>query len=388
MNYVLGDLKFSSISSYQDVSYDRDLFGGLYPESKKTFSQELKLALIGEGPVKGVFGVYFQDDEFTRDENGNSISSNKVEGRSMALFGETTWQLTDRIDLTGGLRYAYDEAKIDYDGAMYGAYPYISAFSNDADFTSLQPKFSVGFQLHENARIYGLVSKGYKPGGFNHAVASAQDINPYDAENSTNYEIGLKTSLLDNSFSVSVTGYYIEAEDKQIYVGPVGSQVIRNAGESTSKGVEIEASWQATNALTLTGSFMFGESTFDDYVDPLTSADYSGNHIPYAPDSTANFQVRYLLEQNIVPADVTLTGSLHYTDKVYFNEANSLSETAFTTYDAAIEMAFDNGLALKLFGTNLTDEVYRTSSFDFGGGTVLSTIGGGRVVGVSLSGKF
>src|SRR5690606_28898970 len=101
-------------------------------------------------------------------------------------------------------------------------------------------------------RLYGLISEGYKAGGFNHAVSFAADALPCKPETAWNYEIGARTSLFGGVLTLSTALYQIDSRDKQIYVGPVGMQVIRNAGEARSQGIEVEATLKPTDRLALT----------------------------------------------------------------------------------------------------------------------------------------
>jgi pesticin/yersiniabactin receptor len=177
------------------------------------------------------------------------------------------------------------------------------------------------------------------------------------------------------------------SEDKQIYVGPVGLQVIRNAGEAESTGVELEALWRPTNRLTVRGTASIGRSEFTDFVDPASGLVYTGNRVPYAPDVTANIFARYVLDQRLFGASIAILGNAHYASTTYFDEANSLSQGAFAIYDAGLELGWDNGTTLKLFANNITDEIYRQYSYA-SGPMILSQPSEGRMVGITISAKY
>ncbi len=383
-NYRFDNFTLSSTTAFQDLDMARQVSGYDFPESKRTWSEELRLAFDGER-LDGVLGVYLQSDEFTR-ETVYLSAVNNVDTQTAAVFGEATWHVSPVIDLTAGLRYAYDKAEIDYRQNLNFPPFYVPyGFENSADFTSLQPKAAVGFQVAPNLRIYGQVAKGYKPGGFNHAVTSAADQAPYDPENAINYEVGMRGSLAGGDFSYSLAGYRINATDKQIYVGIVPFQVIQNAAETSSTGVEAEANWQATRQLSFAGNITYGRSIFEDFTD--AGVNYDGNRLPYAPDLTGSLQARYVFEQNYFPGPVALQGSMSYTGETYFNEANTLSQEGYFLFDAALEIGVADEAKLTVFGNNLTDEAFRTYSYAQGT-TILSTIGEGRVVGAKLKMDF
>lgn len=390
-NYRFGNgFTFTSISAYQNVDLARDTFGFSFPESEEAFSEEARLAYTGPGPVTGLAGFYLRDSDFTRERDLSASlgmpagDRNKIGTDSLAGFGELTWHITSALDLTGGARVSHDKSSIDYSLPAF-----MLAVSDEASFDAVQPKVSLGYQITDLTRVYALVSEGYKPGGFQHAIsnpANPAEFEPYDAETAWNYEAGLSTRLF-GMLDLSAAVYHIVSEDKQIYVGPVGFQTIKNAGEAESTGVELEATWRPTRNLTVLTTANFGRSKFTDFVDPASGNDFTGNRVPYAPDVTATLNARYVLDQRVLNGELALIGNVRYASRTYFDEANALSQEPFAIYDAGIELAWDNGVTAKAFVDNISDEIYREYSF-LSGPTQLSIPSEGRLVGVSLTAKY
>ena len=378
-NYAFGPFKLSSISAYQDVDLDRWLFGSHNPETSRSWSQEVRLTYDAGGPLIGVAGLYYQDTAFSRSQLTGLHRRNEMDTRAMAAFGEFSYALTDRLTATVGARVSRDEATIRYRGAF--------SFDNTASFDGFTPKASLGYQVTEQTRVYALVSRGYKAGGFNHAVSTPADVDPYRPETATNYEVGVRSSFFNGRVQLSGAAYHIDSKDKQIYVGVVPNMVIRNVGEASSTGVELEAVLRPTDLLTLTGSLAYGVSRFDRFIDPNTHVDYSGNKVPYAPDTTLHLSFRQVIPQTWWQGELALTGAVHYFGKTYFDEANSLGQPAYATFDLGVEAELRKGVTLKVFGTNLTDEIYRTYSFR-SGPNIFSNIGQGRLIGASLRATF
>lgn len=379
MNYRLNDVTFSSVTSFQGVNLERRLFGQALPETHQTLYQEFRAAYDAGGPFKGVAGLAFFDNQFSLRRLG---TRNVVEASSIAAFGEGTYALTDRLDLTVGARLAYDWSSIRFDGAGFGF-----NFANDANFTNFQPKVSLGYQVDPTTRIYALVSQGYKPGGFNRAVSSPLDAVAYQPETAWNYEVGARTGMLDGMATVSGAFYRIESSKQQIYTGPVGFQVLRNAAEGTSTGVEIELTLRPTDRLTLNAQGALGRSEFSGYTDPISDKRIAGGRTPYAPDLVTNVGFRYLIDQTWIPAQMALTGAARTVSRTFFDPNNVLSQGSFTTFDAGLDFAFGNASTLRVFANNLTDRTYRTYSFASGPAT-FSTIGQPRIVGVSWRMRF
>lgn len=380
MNYRLNDVTFSSVTSFQYVDLKRKLFGRATPETYQNIYQEFRAAYDAGGPFKGVAGVVFLDNQFTRRARG---THNAVDASSIAAFGEGTYALTDRLDLTVGARVAYDWSSIRFDG---GPFPF--SFNNNADFTNFQPKVSLGYQVDPTTRVYALVSQGYKPGGFNRAVSNPNDVNPYKPETAWNYEIGARTDMLNGMATVSWALYRIESTNQQIYVGPVGLQVLRNASEGTSTGGEVELTLRPTDRLTLTAQGSLGRSEFTGYFDPIANRNITGGRTPYAPDLITNVGFRYLIDQNWIPAEMALTGAARTVSRTYFDPANVYSQGSLTTFDAGLDFAFSPDSNLRIFANNLTDRSFKTYSFGYGAAGPLSSIGQSRIVGVSWRYRF
>ncbi|WP_166652414.1 TonB-dependent receptor [Enterovirga rhinocerotis] len=390
-NYRMGDFTLSSVSSFQYIDLRRRAVVD-QPETYRTIYQELRLAYDGAGPLKGVAGVSFVNNDFTRGWPSIPVyymgpSRNRVESSSASAFGEATYNLTNRLALTAGLRASYDWSDIDYlrpdsFGSGMGL-----ASKQEANFSNVQPKVSLGYQVNDTTRVYALVSQGYKAGGFNHTVSSSFDLNVYKPETAWNFEVGGRTELFDGRLGLSAALYHISSQDQQVYVGPIGYQVLRNAGQGVSTGVELEARLQATDQLVLTAQGAFGRSEFDKFTDWQKGVNYKGKRIPYAPDVTANLGARYTIEQTLIPAQVTLTGNMRIIGKTFFDMENTLAQGGYTTYDAGLEFAFPNQVTAKIFANNLTDKVYRTYSYQ-SGPSVYSSVGMGRLVGLDVRMRF
>jgi pesticin/yersiniabactin receptor len=86
-------------------------------------------------------------------------------------------------------------------------------------------------------------------------------------------------------------------------------------------------------------------------------------------------------------ATLAVLGGMRFASKSYFDEANTLSQGAFATYDAALQFTWDSGVAVKIFADNITDEIYREYSFA-SGPQVFSIPSEGRMVGITVSAKY
>lgn len=387
----------SSITAWQDSKLDRDFPGRVpdflfrWPQREKALSQEVRLVRNGEGPLNGVAGFWWQDDDFTSWKNGfpgfYGDSINEVDTTSIAGFADLTYRPIERLELSAGVRVSHDKTRIDASRADTFGMGMGFDFRRSSSFDGVQPKFSASYEIMDDVRVYGVFARGYKPGGYNHSISSIADAQPYDPEKADNYEVGVKApDLFDGRLSLSAAGYLIRSSDKQIYVGLLGQQIIRNAGKAESKGVEVEAAWRPVEGLDVGGNLTVGRSRFTDFVDAEAGVSYTGNHVPYAPDVIARLLVGYTVPQTFIPAELTFNLAVNHTSRTYFDEANVASQGPVTTADINVQLRFESGTTLRLFAQNVTDEIVRTSGYVFD--RSYWTVDTGRNVGVTLRQEF
>ena len=132
------------------------------------------------------------------------LSDNGQDTESWALFGQTEIHVTDALTLVAGGRYTRDarEFRLDglvlRDGTRYRRHLRLTAGKIP------RGKLGANYRAWEDTLLYASVSTGYKGGGYNSRATIAANIGPYDDEEVTSYEIGAKSTLLDNRLRVNV----------------------------------------------------------------------------------------------------------------------------------------------------------------------------------------
>jgi iron complex outermembrane receptor protein len=141
--------------------------------------------------------------------------------------------------------------------------------SSDIDDVEILPRFSVTRWFDETTMVYFTLAEGYEPGGFNLAnFAGENALHGFDAEQATSYEIGWKTRGADGRANVSIAGFYIDYDSRQVefQAEDANGQLIEgivNIGDSKHYGIEAEISFQATDSLRLTGAFGWVDAEWD-----------------------------------------------------------------------------------------------------------------------------
>ncbi|MBD2786142.1 TonB-dependent receptor [Xenorhabdus sp. DI] len=378
--YDFGSSTLTSVTSYQDRDIFRDFIGGKWKEKHHATTQELRLNSNYSNGISSLLGGWFSDESHQHHTSYNN-AQNKIKAKSLALFGEVKLPIASQWDLTLGGRLSHEKSQISYSGSDIMK---IDAFDNQVSNNEFTPKAALGWQLTPDTRFYLSATKGYKPGGFNNIVSSANDSKPYDTETSDNYEFGWHTSFFDNAMTLNSAVYYIRSKDKQIYVGSLGTQSIRNAGKAESKGIELNSQIRPMQGLKFSLGGSVGKSNFTDAANTTTGVSYNGKRLPYAPDVMLNASFDYLIDQTLLPGNLYLNAGARYSSKSYFDEANTLEQGGYTLYDASLSLEMAHGVNVKLYGENLGDKKYRVSSFPMGPNT-LSMLNKGLNVGLDVS---
>ena len=233
-----------------------------------------------------------------------------TESDAYAGFGQANFALTDRITLTGGLRYTKDRRTGVSDTSNVGT-PYAATsipFHHDeiVKGNNTSYLFSPSFKITPDALVYLSYSTGYKAAGLNLnspvAVGTSIVVQP---EKVKNWEIGLKQTLFDERATLNVNAFWLDLSGLQANIVPPGIRsYLANVGDVRSRGVEAEASWKVTDGLdwSLNGSFIDAE--YLSYpnapcaVSQVAPCDLTGKELFQSPKYIANSTVRYHVDRS------------------------------------------------------------------------------------------
>lgn len=339
-------------------------------------SQETYLALNSSADTLfGLVGVFY-----TRTAQDDSIffgASQDLQDTQQALgiYGRATLKVTDRLSVTGGLRYQYDNQN------RVGTFFFPVDF--DESFDAFLPSIEVAYDASENVRIGIDVSRGFNPGGF---TLSFDDGSRFDFEEETvwTYDAFVRARFLDGRINITGNVFYSDFDNfqKNTVVGfdPAGLPDIRidNVESAESYGLELAADIEVTNTLTVSGSLGLLEANFDELIAP---GQFGTFDFAQAPAITAFGSVTWR------PIDrLALNGQVRYSDD-YFNEDNNIVANQIEAY-ALIDVSarYDFGsVQLYAFVENLADRIAPTSILDFAS-TV--TIAPPRTYGIGVEFRF
>ena len=348
--------------------------GGGNEEHSEASSHELRLSSLPDSPIQWVAGLYNYNGDTRRldilelftGRPATEVFTQDARLKSYAIYGDVTVPVGARFNLIGGLRYSED--KKDYRISNLAGNAVVRAderfdVSASASFDALTWRIGGDYRLSDDHLIYGMVSRGFKSGGFQDLPASAiEAADPFDPEFATQYEIGHKSVFLDGALTWNNTVYVMDYTDLQTRrTLPSGAVVTDNAGAATIKGYETYLSWRPFGGARLVAGYGYTDATFDDYrVDAVTN--YAGNRIARAPKHKLVLSPSY--DWDLASgASIRLAADYRYESLIYEDNSNEGPERRDPTnfYDARlIYTAASDAWSVSLWGKNLSDEVTRS----------------------------
>ncbi len=259
--------------------------GGFYGDSTKTYAQDLIVAGFTAATGIPSQGLRAPTDHLF-------FSDLSYDTTQWALFGEGTFSVTEKFDVTGGVRYYNftDDKEQIFDGL----------FGNDNNGTSLvsapgtteadgfAPRFIASYKVTENTNLNAQVSKGFRLGGINDPLnvplCTPSDLIVFGGqpgfkdETAWNYEIGSKSRLLGGRGLFSISGFYVDIKDLQVVVtaGSCSSRLVFSVPKARSVGGEVEFALAANDNFDFAVSAGYNDSEIRSDVRDGTGAIVSG----------------------------------------------------------------------------------------------------------------
>ncbi len=312
----------------------------------------------------------------------------RVNALNLALFGDMTWHVTDKLDFIAGLRGSYDNKHINYrhDSVLGNFALFAPALQTrqSMDAFDASPRVGLRYAFTENLNVYGTISRGYKPGGYNIAFAPNDNLR-YDAESAINYEVGMKGILFDGRVNYSLSAFYFDWRDQQVYSFNNNILTISNAPKSRTYGAEGEIGVKVFEGLTFYAGGGILDAKFDSYPNAMSGKDESGNWQPFAPRFSGNLSAEYrrpLFDgiEGVARIDY------NYRSEFYWNTANTIKEPGHGIVNARLGVEHKTW-SFGVFAQNVFDEKYRVRAETYSQG-VMAVAGRPRTIGVIASTTF
>ena len=328
----------------------------------------------------------------------------------LALFHQSTYNnlFTEGLSLTAGIRLDYErqkfayaaEAKMNMSAFMGNMEIPLSSFYEptvmdvhaDQDFWQVLPKVSLKYQCHPSTYTYISVAKGYKTGGYNVQMSAdvmqaqmkydmmsafqsmipteiekpvpVEDVAAYKPEQSWNYELGVRSELIEGHLNAELTLFYMDIRDLQItkFVNSGNGRILANAGKARSTGVESSLRARISSEWTADLNYGFTHATFRDYDNGQQVFD--GNFVPYTPRHTASLAAQYTKNLREKWIDqIYASAQLNGAGKIFWTEYNDIAQDFYLTLNARVGVRKDK-INLSLWSRNLTNTDYAAFYFE------------------------
>ena len=450
IDWALGeDFSIKSITAYREYEADWAQDADASPLNSQMllqhlehdqFSQELRLnGSFGDAIDFTVGGFYFEQDG-TLEANVNLYYAqlNFIHGPdptpsdSQAAFAHATWHITDRLNLSAGVRYTEDHKEYTYfrrnpDGTLPTACPgpppigqiqyppncaLFDGFSGQplfditAEFDSESTDYRAALDYHftDDFMVYGQVATAYKGGGVNPRPFFIIQIETFEPEEMTTYEVGFKTTLFDNRMRLNVAAFENDYQDIQLeqfacevpFLPPpaVSGPCLQpgNAGSATVRGAELETEIRVAGGFSFDASVSYLDFEYDE-INPTTGVTLD-MITPYTPEMKWATGLQYEFGRGSTWGSLIARADIIYQDEIFTEGLNAPSNLIedYTLVNGRVTWRSETEdweAALEV--SNVTDEVYFLSLFrdQFGtSGTVAGAIGPPRMWAFTLKRSF
>ncbi|CAN7614812.1 TonB-dependent receptor [Phenylobacterium sp. LjRoot164] len=406
LDYDFGGAVLTSVTSYQTTKTKAttdgsavyapllQLFFGIpatamavneVSETKK-FAQEVRLASTPGQSLEWLLGAFITREESQLNQVGDVFGAGLVRlpvnavtahipstYEEYALFGDLTWHITDRFDVTGGVRAARNEQKVTQQtsGLLVSQAP--GSKSQEDVVTYLA---NARYRYSKDVTAYARFATGYRPGGPNYLVLDPATGLPgapatFDSDSLNSYELGVKAETPDRRFGVDGAVYYIDWSDIQLLTGVAGVTTYVNGGGAEIKGAELAFTARPVRGLSASAAFAYNDGKLSDDAPALGAV--KGERLPNVPRYTATLSADYTWLD--APLEPSVGASLRYVDdrKASFDASPAMPQyhlPEYTSLDLRAGLRFERFEA-QAFVNNVFDEAGQLSAQ-----TVLSSFGG------------
>jgi len=377
------DADWGNDDSWSPVTYD---YVSLTDRDRNTLSQEVRFVtdewLLGayvmelsEDLQSSNLGDYY-DPFYNFADSLNDVFSSDFESTSVAVFGQSDWQVGNATTLSAGLRY--EHRSTDY---------------SDSDGTVADPsepmwggELSIAHDFSDSVMSYVALSRGYKAGGFNLGPVPPNR-RTFGDEVLLSLEVGVKASLAGDRVLLNAALFTSQRDEQQVRISEQLNPndpasfvfyTINDSDGGETQGLEADVRWFVSGTLEVYASLGLLRSKLG----------VSGRDLAHAP--------RYSLAAGAIYRSANgyfarLDASAR--DEFYFDVSHDQKSQSYELLNARIGYEGDNWIA-QLWARNLTDEHYAVRGFYFGNeppdfpATLYTRLGDPRQVGVTIERRF
>ncbi|NVE94721.1 TonB-dependent receptor [Altererythrobacter lutimaris] len=391
----------------------------------KQFTQELRIASDTDGPFNFQAGLFYFDenleivsenystlgDPLNAPGGVNIFVTQEQNSDAFGLFGSVTYDITEQLSVTGGIRYNDDSRDFVVVRSQDTQFPDflqnpLGTVTRQVSDETVTWDGSVTYEASDDVNLYARVARGYRAPSiqgrilFPPATATPLEdgVSVADSETITSWEAGLKSTLLGGRARFNLSGFLYNLNDAQLTAvgGDVNANRVINADNVRGYGFEMDAELAATDNLLLTASLSYNDTeiqdddlttaacggvrvdTFPDVslctiLDPIEVAaapfsaaivNIDGNSLPQAPKWIANWTARY--GQPVGDGEVYIFTDWAYRSKINFFLYESVEFQDRRLLEGGVRVGYKtDGYEIAGFVRNITNDTSAVSGIDF-----------------------
>lgn len=280
---------------------------------------------------------------------------------SRAIFAQGTYNLTEALRVTAGLRYTSDEKDVVQTRTTNISPAVCRDLRQDDSWNETTWTLIADFDVTADVMVYASISQGFHAGGFN--GGSCGDV--YDPETLIAYETGLKSRFADNRVQLNLAAFYYDYEDYQARLFVDQMALVENAAKAAVRGVEAEFQINPVAGLSFDGSMSWLDAEFDEFAadNPMTPAvelvDLENNQLLRSPEFSYNAGAQYRFDLGNA-GSLTARYEIAYKDDYFI----SIFNDDFARIDAYtlqnLRLLWSDGVRwdVQAFVENVADEEY------------------------------
>lgn len=427
LNYNFDWAALTSISSYQQdhtenviditqlyqpftalLGHSYSSIGSVGETKTDKFVQEVRLASAGGERFDWIVGGFYTDENM--DNHGRYVLEDaagqpapnvlndgltEIQFEEYAGFGTLTWHLTDKLDVSGGIRYSKVHQSFTSNFVGEIAVPSQPKTTGTTDATTYLA--NARYLINDQSMFYARYATGYRPGGPNNSyldLVTLQQVPvaPFDSDTLSSYELGFRHETADRRFSMDLAAYYIDWKDIiiRVYDAGTGASYYDNAAGMRVRGGELALTARPVSSLTLAANMAYTDAYMAEDNSQLGAA--KGERMPTVPRFSGSLTAEY--DFSDIRWQPTLGAAVRYTgDRTASFDLNG----GFPQYDMGSYTAVDlrAGLSfapydVQLYVRNLLDERGQVSAYTWQGNPLVSRVAmlQPRTIGLTVTTRF
>ncbi|MBU1310955.1 MAG: TonB-dependent receptor [Gammaproteobacteria bacterium] len=361
----------------------------------KQYTQEIRLASDTNDALSWQVGGFYFDSTFGVNSIDGFFGATEVfhGNTSWALFGQTSYKVNDKLDVTGGIRYTDDiktfsvgQQNVDgfalvIDAAQVQYYEPIKVSDDNISW-----ELSANYRLTDKTSLFARVADGFRAQSIQgRDVAFEAPPSVAKSETIMSFEVGAKSDLLNNTLRLNGALFYYTIDDIQLSAigGQTQGNQLINADKGVGYGFEFDFDYRVTPNLSVGGGFSYNNTELQDdtltvapcgsgmctVLDPRNAQNLAlidGNPFPQAPETILTLNGRY--DFPIESGEIYIYGDYQLQGKTNLFLYESAEFKSNNNYEAGLRVAYinyDNNYEVGVFGRNITDKDNLKGAIDF-----------------------